>query len=83
MKTASAANDAAIEIALVNNMPDQAVEATKSQFERLLLRGAQGLPCRPTHRPKVRSKRPPRPGEGRTWVIRTSSSQRAGSRPPW
>jgi len=36
----------ALEIALVNNMPDQAVDATKAQFVRLLRAGAQGIPFR-------------------------------------
>jgi homoserine O-succinyltransferase len=34
---------AALEIALVNNMPDQAVEATRAQFSRLLHFGSQGM----------------------------------------
>lgn len=35
-----------IEVALVNNMPDQAIETTVAQFSRLLRAGAQGLNIR-------------------------------------
>ncbi len=36
----------ALEIALVNNMPDQALDATKAQFVKLLRAGAQNIPFR-------------------------------------
>ncbi len=36
----------AMEIALVNNMPDQALAATKAQFERLVRAGAGELTFR-------------------------------------
>jgi len=36
----------ALEIALVNNMPDQAVDATKAQFVKLLRAGAGKVPFR-------------------------------------
>jgi homoserine O-succinyltransferase len=41
-----ALNAPALEIALVNNMPDQAVDATRAQFVKLLRAGAQGAPFR-------------------------------------
>ncbi|HMF07038.1 MAG TPA: hypothetical protein VKE72_08525, partial [Methylocella sp.] len=40
------AHDDAIEIAFVNNMPDQAVKATQEQFTRLIEAGAGELPIR-------------------------------------
>lgn len=43
MLTESQGYGDAIEVALVNNMPDQALAATKVQFERLAYAGGQGL----------------------------------------
>jgi homoserine O-succinyltransferase/O-acetyltransferase len=42
MTGASLRSADALEIALVNNMPDQALAATQAQFERLVRAGAQG-----------------------------------------
>ena len=36
----------ALQIALVNNMPDQAIDATRAQFVKLLRAGAGELPIR-------------------------------------
>ncbi len=49
MKATGGSASAAIEIALVNNMPDQAVEATQAQFSRLVRRGTQGMAFRLRH----------------------------------
>jgi homoserine O-succinyltransferase len=46
MATPDFAGGAALEIALVNNMPDQALETTKAQFSQLLNFGAQGISFR-------------------------------------
>ena len=46
MATPDFAGGAALEIALVNNMPDQALETTKAQFSQLLSFGAQGISFR-------------------------------------
>lgn len=43
---AEAVGDATVEIALVNNMPENAAEATVGQFERLLRRAGQGIAYR-------------------------------------